>query len=53
MLLLIGVAFVLFLRLTHATLLLIAEMKATDVKKFLEKINNKTLIKDKTIDMAS
>lgn len=51
MLLLIGVAFVLFLRLTHATLLLIAEMKATDVKKFLEKINNKTLIKDKTIDI--
>lgn len=52
MLLLIGIAFALFLRLTHATLLLIAEMKADDVKKILEKINNKTLIKDKTIDIV-
>lgn len=43
----IGIAFVIFLRLTHTTLLLLINMQPTDVKNYLSKVNEKTKIKEK------
>lgn len=43
----LGIAFIVFLRLTHATLLLLADTKPEDIKGFLKKINDKIEILDR------
>lgn len=47
-----GIAFVIFLRLTHATLLLLVEMKPENVKGFLKKVNDKTKITERVIEIV-
>lgn len=47
-----GIAFVIFLRLTHTTLLLLVEMKSENIKEFLKKINNKADITNRVIEIV-
>jgi len=51
MMLFVGVAFVIFLRLTHATLVLLVDMKPENVKAFLQKVNEKTQITDRVVEI--
>lgn len=51
LILFVGIAFAIFLRLTHATLLLLVEMKPENVKEFLTKVNTKTKIKEQVIEI--
>lgn len=51
MILFVGVAFVIFLRLTHATLVLLVDMKPENVKSFLQKVNEKTQITDRVVEI--
>ncbi len=48
----IGIAFVIFLRLTHATLLLLVEMKSDNVKEFLKKVNDKARITERVTEIV-
>lgn len=52
LILFLGIAFVVFLRLTHATLLLLVEMKPENVKGFLKKVNDKTKITERVIEIV-
>lgn len=52
LMLFVGIAFVIFLRLTHATLLLLVEMKPENVKEFLKKVNEKTKITERVIEIV-
>ena len=47
----VGVAFVIFLRLTHATLVLLVDMKPENIKLFLHKVNSKTQITERVVDI--
>lgn len=47
----VGVAFVIFLRLTHATLVLLVDMKPEKVKEFLKEVNNKTEITSRLVEI--
>lgn len=51
MLLFVGVAFAIFLRLTHATLVLLVDMKPENVKSFLHKINGKAQITNRVVEI--
>ena len=51
MILFIGVAFVIFLRLIHATLVLLVDMKPENVKLFLRKVNEKNKIADRIVEI--
>lgn len=47
----IGAAFVIFLRLIHATLLLLVGMKPDSIKEFWKKINDKTNITERVVEI--
>lgn len=51
MILFVGVAFVIFLRLTHATLVLLVDMKPENVKSFLQKVNAKAKITERVVEI--
>lgn len=52
LILFVGIAFVIFLRLTHATLLLLVEMKPDNVRGFLKKVNDKARITERVIEIV-
>lgn len=47
----VGAAFIVFLRLIHATLLLLVEMKPDSIKEFWKKINDKTNITERVSEI--
>lgn len=49
LILFIGVAFIIFLRLIHATLILLVDMKPENIKLFLRKVNEKNKIADRIV----
>lgn len=51
MILFVGIAFVIFMRLTHATLVLLVAMKPEDVVSFLKRVNDKTKISEKVVEI--
>ena len=51
MILFVGIAFVIFLRLIHATLVLLVDMKPETVKSFLKDVNEKTKITERLVEM--
>lgn len=52
LILFVGIAFVIFLRLTHATLLLLVEMKPDNVRGFLKKVNDKARITERIVEIV-
>lgn len=47
----VGVAFIIFLRLTHATLVLLVDMKPEKVKELLKEVNKKTEITSRLVEI--
>lgn len=51
MILFVGIAFVIFRRLIHATLVLLVDMRPAKIKSFLEKINNENQITHRIVEI--